>query len=82
MRFIKCGSKLFRPDTVTAVDLASGSAKADVLVALPNCGLTFQGPEAEAVRAFFSRIPATDLLRRDEPEATEQVAANHSRGEC
>jgi hypothetical protein len=82
MRFIRCGTKLFDPKAVTAIDLASGPAKADVLVALPNCGLTFHDAEAEAVRAYFLSIHATDLLRRDEDEAPEQVAANHLPGEC
>jgi hypothetical protein len=85
MRFVKCGSKLFRPDTVTAVDLehrATVTSPAEVKVSVPGETLWFRGAEAKAVREFFSSIPATDLLRRDEPEAPEAVAANHSREEC
>jgi hypothetical protein len=59
MRFVRCGSRLFKPDHVTAVDLC---AEADVVkVVVAGVPLFFRGPEAEAVRAFFSRIPATDL---------------------
>jgi hypothetical protein len=82
MRYVKCGSKMFDPKAVAAVDLASGPSQDEVVVALPNCGLTFRGAEADAVRAFFLSMPATDLLRRDDDEATEQVAANHATGEC
>jgi hypothetical protein len=80
MRFVKCGSKLFRPDAVTAVDLYHEVDTAVVVV--PGDRLFFRGANAEAIRMFFGRMPATDLLRRDEPEATEAVAANHSREEC
>jgi hypothetical protein len=82
MRYVKCGSKLFDPKAVAAVDLASGPSQDEVVVALPNCGLTFRGAEAEAVRAYFLSIHATDLLRRDDDEAPETVAANHLPGEC
>jgi hypothetical protein len=85
MRFVKCGSKLFDPKAVTAVHLNfefDGRTDA-VKVFVSGDTLFFRGgtPEAEAVRAYFLSIPATDLLRRDE-EAPEAVADNHNRGEC
>jgi hypothetical protein len=84
MRYVKCGSKLFRPDTVTAVHLdhiGVVPGRTEVLVVVPGDILVFRGDEARAVRTFFAGIPATDLLRRDE-EASEAVADNHNRGEC
>jgi hypothetical protein len=84
MRFVKCGSKLFRPDTVTAVHLdrvPTSTSQSEVWVVVPGDILVFRGDEARAVRTFFAGIPATDLLRRDD-EPSEAVAANHSRGEC
>jgi hypothetical protein len=88
MRFVKCGSKLFDPKAVTAVDIDCGyeggdSIKIDVaMVFVPGATLTFRGAEADAVRAYFLSIHATDLLRRDEGEAPEQVADNHNESEC
>jgi hypothetical protein len=85
MRFIRCGSKMFKPDAVTAVHLdqiASSAGKTEVWVVIPGTSLFFRGAEAAAVRAYFLSIHATDLLRRDEDEAPEQVAANHTQGEC
>jgi hypothetical protein len=83
MRFVKCGSKLFRPDAVTAVQrhytVDSGPS---VMVATQGMPLIFTDEEAEVVWAFFSHIPTTDLLRRDEDEPTEAVADNHTIGEC
>jgi hypothetical protein len=85
MRFVRCGLKLFRPDTVTAVHLYDpGQAEPDetAIVVVPGDRLFFRGAEAEAIRTFFGRIPATDLMRREEEEAPEAVAPNHSQGEC
>jgi hypothetical protein len=84
MRFIKCGSKLFRPDAVTAVHLErvfSSAGPTEVWVVVPGDILVFRGVEARAVRTFFAGIPATDLMQRDE-EAPEAVADNHNPGEC
>lgn len=85
MRFIKCGSKIFKPDAVTAVHLdqiPSQAGPPQVKVTVPGGEIVFKGVEAEAVRAYFLSIHATDLLRRDEDEPPEQVAANHVQGEC
>jgi acetamidase/formamidase len=84
MRFIRCGSKLFRPDAVTAVHLdrvPSSAGPTEVWVVVPGDILVFRGDEAKAVRQYFGCLPATDLLRRDE-EAPEAVADNHLPGEC
>jgi hypothetical protein len=100
MRFIRCGSKLFDPRAVTAVHLdrvPTSTSQSEVWVVVPGDILVFRGDEARAVREFFSRIPATDLLRQHESEATgifgeriparddeptEAVAANHNEREC
>jgi hypothetical protein len=82
MRYVKCGSKLFRPDAVTAVDLKFSPYSAEVKVVVPGDTLFFRDAEAEAVRAYFLSIHATDLMLRNEDEAPEQVATNHSTGEC
>jgi hypothetical protein len=84
MRFIRCGSKLFDPKAVTAVHLdqiPSQAGPPQVKVTVPGGEIVFKGVEAEAVRAYFLSIPATDLLRRDD-EPTEAVAANHTEREC
>jgi hypothetical protein len=84
MRFVKCGSKMFDPRAVTAVHLdrvPTSAGPTEVWVVVPGDILVFRGDEARAVRTFFSGIPATDLMRRDD-EAPEAVAANHNRGEC
>jgi hypothetical protein len=86
MRFVRCGSKLFRPDAVTAVHLdrvACPAAPGEVVVTVPGGEVIFRGAEAEAVRRFFDCIPTHDLLRRDgDDEAPEAATANHVEGEC
>jgi hypothetical protein len=84
MRYVKCGSKMFDPRAVTAVHLdqiPSQAGPPQVKVTVPGGEIVFKGEEARAVREFFLRIPATDLMRRDD-EPTEAIAANHTIGEC
>jgi hypothetical protein len=82
MRFVKCGSKLFRPDAVTAVELNHGPGQGDVKVTVPGGEVVFHRAEAEAVREFFGRIPCSDLMGRDGDDEPEAAAANHAREEC
>jgi hypothetical protein len=63
MMFIKCGSKLFDPRTVTTVewDDTPGATKS-VIVSTPGSLLVFNDEEAVLVWAYFLGLPSRDLM--------------------